>query len=133
VTSVIRGKNLMGYRACSSSAPICGICGCPLLAAPLKLVFFRAGAIFKYMALTVEIPDEAINALRIPASEVEVELKRELALALYARGALSLGKAVEMAGSNRAQFESHLAQRRIERPYNAAELEHDLAWAKGNA
>jgi predicted HTH domain antitoxin len=83
------------------------------------------------MALTIEIPDEAVQAMRIPAAEVEGELKKELALVLYARSALSLGKAVEMAGVTRAQFEGLLAQRRIERPYTAAELEHDLLWAKG--
>lgn len=48
------------------------------------------------MALTIEIPDEAVRALRMPPTEVEAELKKELALALFSRGALSLGKAVEM-------------------------------------
>jgi len=80
----------------------------------------------------IEIPDEAVRAMKIPAAEVEAELKKELALALYARGALSLGKAVEMAGVTRADFERVLGQRAIERPYSAAELEHDLSWAKGS-
>jgi predicted HTH domain antitoxin len=83
------------------------------------------------MALTIEIPDEAVEALRMPASEVRAELKKELAVALYAREALSMGKAVEMAGLSRANFERLLAQRRIERPYTSAELARDLAWAKG--
>ena len=82
------------------------------------------------MTLTIEIPDEAVEALRMPASEVEAELKKELALVLYARGALSAGKAVELAGVNRAAFERLLAERRIERPFTSAELEQDLAWAK---
>lgn len=68
--------------------------------------------------------------MRLPASDVEAELKKELAVALYARGALSLGKAVEMAAVTRKEFESFLAQRRVERPYTAAELECDLSWAK---
>ena len=82
------------------------------------------------MALTIEIPDEAVQALRMPALEAQAELKKELAGVLYSRGALSLGKAAEMAGGTRAQFESFLARRRIERPYTATELDHDLSWAK---
>jgi predicted HTH domain antitoxin len=50
---------------------------------------------------------------------------------LYARGLLSLGKASEFSGITRPEFESLLAQRRVERPYEVAELERDLAWAKG--
>jgi predicted HTH domain antitoxin len=81
------------------------------------------------MALTIEIPDEAVRAMRMTDSEARAELRKELALALYCRGALSLGKAVEIAGVTRAEFESVLARRRIERPYTVAELERDLAWA----
>jgi predicted HTH domain antitoxin len=82
------------------------------------------------MALVIEIPDEAVQAMQLPAAEVEAELKKELALALYARGLLSLGKSVEWAGVTRQEFEELLARRRIERPYASAELERDLAWAK---
>lgn len=83
------------------------------------------------MALILEIPDEVVQALRLPASEVQAELRKELAVALYARGALSLGKSVEMAGLTRQEFEAILGRRHIERPYDMAEIEHDLAWAKG--
>jgi predicted HTH domain antitoxin len=82
------------------------------------------------MPVIVEIPDEAVQAMRLPACEVQAELKKELAVALYARGALSLGKSVEMAGVTRQEFEAILARRRIERPYDLAEVEHDLAWGK---
>jgi predicted HTH domain antitoxin len=50
---------------------------------------------------------------------------------LYARGLLSLGKASEFSGMTRFEFESLLAERHVERPYDTAELERDLAWAKG--
>ena len=59
------------------------------VSAALKLVFFQAGVIFRGVALTIEIPDEAVEAMRMPAAQVETELKKELALALYARSALS--------------------------------------------
>jgi predicted HTH domain antitoxin len=81
------------------------------------------------MSLVLEIPDEAVQAMDLPAAEVEAELKKELALALYARRLLSLGKSVEWAGVTRQEFEELLAHRRIERPYDSAEIERDLAWA----
>jgi predicted HTH domain antitoxin len=84
----------------------------------------------RQMELTIEIPDEAVQALRMPAPELQAELKKELAAVLYSRGALSLGKAVEMSGVTRAEFEGLLARRRIERPYTVAELDRDLSWAK---
>lgn len=35
-----------------------------------------------------------------------------------------------MGRGDRQEFESLLARRRIERPYDSAELERDLTWAK---
>ena len=83
------------------------------------------------MAVVLEIPDEAVRAMRMPPGEVRAELKKDLAVCLYARGALSLGKSVELAGVTRQEFQSALARRQIERPYTAEDLERDLAWAKG--
>lgn len=83
------------------------------------------------MLLTLEIPDEVVEGMRLPASEAQAEVKKEVALALYARGLLSLGKAVELADLTRDDFESVLSHRLIERPYDATELARDLAWAKG--
>jgi len=83
------------------------------------------------MSLMLEIPEEAVNAMRLPRGEVERELRKELALALYARGALSIGKSAEVAGLSRREFEAMLAQRRIERPYSSEELERDLDFANG--
>ena len=81
------------------------------------------------MSLTLEIPEEAVTAMRLPRAEVERELRKELAVALYARGALSIGKSAEVAGVARREFEALLAQRRIERPYSSAELDRDLDFA----
>jgi predicted HTH domain antitoxin len=82
------------------------------------------------MSMVLEIPDEAVEAMHLPPAEVEAELRKELAVALYARQLLSLGKSAEWAGVTRQEFESLLAQRRIERPYDSTEVERDLAWAK---
>jgi len=48
--------------------------------------------------LRIEIPEEVSLALRLPPEEAESELRKELALALYARGILPFGKARLLAG-----------------------------------
>ena len=81
------------------------------------------------MFLIIEVPDAVVNAMQLPREEVEQELRKELAVALYARGELSLGKSVEMAKISRQEFEAVLAHRRIERPFSAEELQRDLDFA----
>jgi predicted HTH domain antitoxin len=85
------------------------------------------------MLLTVELPDGVVKEMPMAAAEIQAEVRREVVVALYARGVVSLGKAVELADLNRADFEEILAQRHIERPYTLTELERDLAWAKREA
>ncbi len=82
------------------------------------------------MLVTLEIPDTVGAEMRLPASEAQAEVRKEIALALYARGLMSLGKATEFAGMTRPDFEAVLAKRRVERPYDEVELKRDLAWAK---
>lgn len=83
------------------------------------------------MLVTLEIPDKVVEGMHLPASNAQAEVRKEIALALYARGLLSIGKATELAGVPRHDFEEVLAKRRVERPYDATELERDLAWARG--
>ena len=67
--------------------------------------------------LTLEVPQEVVEAVRLPPAEVEGELRKELALALYRRGVLSLGKARILAELNLWQFEELLGVRQIPRHY----------------
>jgi len=53
-------------------------------------------------------------------------------VALYARGALSLGKSVKMTGMPRQEIELMLAEKRIDRPYSAAELQRDIDFANNS-
>lgn len=80
-------------------------------------------------ARTLKIPEEVINALRVPPDDVEAELYKELALALYQRGMLSSSKAAALSGLTRQQFEELLGRRKIMRHYGEAELEEDLKYA----
>ena len=82
--------------------------------------------------VVLEVPPEIVDAVRLPPAEVEAELLKELALALYRRGALSLGKARALAQLDRWQFEQLLGERRIPRHFTAADLEEDLRHAHGH-
>lgn len=81
--------------------------------------------------VVLEIPEEVRAALRLPPGEMEKELRRELALALYQRQALSLGKARSLAQMTRWEFEELLGQRRIPRHYSEEDLREDIRYAGG--
>ncbi len=79
--------------------------------------------------LNLEIPEEIVESLKLPPKEVELELRKELALALYQRGVLSLGKARALAHMTRWEFQELLGQRKIPRHYTKQDLEEDLRYA----
>jgi predicted HTH domain antitoxin len=83
------------------------------------------------VTLTFDVPDSVLQEIHLPPAAAQAEVTKEVAVALYARGLLSLGRASEFSGMTRPEFEFLLAQRHVERPYDVAELERDLAWAKG--
>lgn len=85
------------------------------------------------MPLTLEIPDAAVDALNLPPEELRKELRIDLAIALYARGALPIGKAMEFAGLVRRDFERLLKDRQVRRPFDDAELQRELAWPLSDA
>lgn len=82
--------------------------------------------------LTLEVPPEVVGALRLPPDEMEGELRKELALALYRRGVLSSGKARLIAQMTRWQFDQLLAERQIPRHYTESDLEDDVQHAHGH-
>jgi predicted HTH domain antitoxin len=57
-------------------------------------------------------------------------VRKELALTLYQSGAVSEGKAAEIAGLNRFAFSKLLGDRRIERNYGLEDLRDDLEFVK---
>ncbi len=83
------------------------------------------------MSLSLAIPDSIVQAIRLPEKRLREEMLLELALALYAQDALSLGKARELAGLGKYEFGQILGQRGIARHYGEAELGDDLAYARG--
>ncbi len=61
------------------------------------------------------------------------KLRKELALALYRRGVLSLGKARGLAKMSRWELEELLGERKVPRHYTEVDLEDDIRYAHEGA
>lgn len=83
--------------------------------------------------LVLNIPGDVVSALRLPPAQVERELRTELALALYARQILPLGKARRLAAMTRRDFEELLGERQVPRAYTEDDLDEDIAYGLGGA
>jgi predicted HTH domain antitoxin len=82
------------------------------------------------MALTLTIPDEIVNSLKLPRQKMEAELMREIAFTLYERGLTSMGMARRYSGLSKWEFLEGLAQRQIPRHYEENDLQQDIAYAR---
>lgn len=80
--------------------------------------------------IVIKIPRDIVEGARIPEKEFEKVARIELAVALYAKGILSLGQARRLAGLSKWEFLEELAKRQVERHYTREELEDDIAFAK---
>ena len=78
------------------------------------------------MSFMIEIPDSAVAEMRLSPDELRVALRRDLAVVLYARGALPIGKAMEFAGLVRRDFERLLKERQVRRPFDEVELNREI-------
>ncbi|MDX9785290.1 MAG: UPF0175 family protein [Desulfobacterales bacterium] len=79
------------------------------------------------MPLQLDVNDDIRDALRIPPAEQESRLRRELALRLYEKGLLSLGKARQLAGMGKWDFLLLLGQEEICRQYDEKDIDRDLS------
>jgi predicted HTH domain antitoxin len=82
-------------------------------------------------SLTLEIPGEVVDALRLPDVEKTQRLRLELAISLYSQGILSLGKAAQLADLPRWEMNRVLAQRQVPMHYGPEELGEDLQHGRG--
>lgn len=83
------------------------------------------------MSLTLEIPDEVSQAMRLPPPEAAARLRLELAVSLYAQQILSLGKAAELAEMPTWELNGILAKRVVPMHYTSEDLAEDVAYASG--
>lgn len=82
------------------------------------------------MGLQISISDSIVQALRLPEQRIEQELRRELAIALYAQDILSFGKARELAEMDKYDYGQLLSHRGVFRHYGVEELDDDLSYAR---
>ena len=78
------------------------------------------------MSFMIEIPDSAVAEMRLSPDELRVELRRDLAVVLYSRGAVPIGKAMEFAGLVRRDFERLLKERQVRRRFDEVELDREM-------
>jgi predicted HTH domain antitoxin len=74
----------------------------------------------------VELPEELVEAIKLPPEEVPLRLKRELAVRLYEKRLLGFGKARQLAGMTKWEFQQLLGNEGVLRSYDVEELEKDL-------
>ena len=77
-------------------------------------------------AVAIEIPERIAMSLKIPPPAIQAQLTIELAVRLYQRRILSFGKARELAGLTKWEFQEMLGHEQIAVNYDLDELERDL-------
>ena len=90
----------------------------------------RVRTIVRGVSITIEIPRDIADALPGPPDRAEAAVRKELALALYARGALTSRQLCSWLGLTRWEGEELLAQRQVPRPYTAGELTDEMRHAR---
>ncbi|MGC1375392.1 MAG: UPF0175 family protein [Anaerolineales bacterium] len=83
------------------------------------------------MTIHLEIPDAVADAMRLPGGERQQRITIELAVALYAQGILSFGKARQLCGVTKYEFGVLLGRRGVPRHYTEEDLQDDLKYATG--
>lgn len=80
-------------------------------------------------SLTLEIPGDVADALRLP--DLEKVQRLELSVSLYSQGILGLGKAGQFAGLSHWEMNRLLAERKVPMHYGPEELTEDLQHGRG--
>jgi len=83
------------------------------------------------MSLTIEIPDDILQAAKLPRHKAKQEIINEMAFSLYQRQIISMGNARKLSGLDKWAFIQGLAERGIERHCSEQELEEDIRYASG--
>lgn len=67
----------------------------------------------KTQTITIEFPSDLLIALNESESELKKDIKTTLAIRLYRMQKLSIGKAAQIAGLSRFDFESLLSENQV--------------------
>ena len=76
--------------------------------------------------MTLDIPEAIVHALRLPRKGTKEELKRILAVTLYSKGILGIGKARELAGVSKLEFFALLRHEGVPLNYAQEDAEKDI-------
>ena len=76
--------------------------------------------------LSIEIPDSIEIAMQLPETKKAEEVRRLLAIKLYEKGILGIGKASELANNSRIEFMALLKSEGISLNYDEEEYQEDL-------
>lgn len=76
--------------------------------------------------IKISIPDTVEMAIKLPEKEKQKELLKLLAVKMYEKGILGIGKASELCGMNKLDFMSLLKEEDIPLNYDDEELQRDL-------
>ncbi|MDR9785812.1 MAG: UPF0175 family protein [Peptococcaceae bacterium MAG4] len=74
--------------------------------------------------VTIEIPDKFLSVIN--KATLQQELKKHLAVALYAQEKISLGAAAELSGMSYYDFWQYISQFGLGLVYTAEELQEDM-------
>lgn len=64
----------------------------------------------KTITIPVDIPSDIMSALNESEQELKSYIKISIAISLFHEGKLTLGKAIQLAGTTRLEFENALAK-----------------------
>lgn len=73
--------------------------------------------------MSLEIPEAVVASARIPRPQLESELRKRLAAALYADGVIGGAAACKLAGLNKAEFQHWLGEHGVAQPLNESDYE----------
>lgn len=78
----------------------------------------------------IELPKELLLICRVKESEIDIFLKKLIAVELYKEEIVSMGKAAEIAGISKIDFIDFLRERKIPVRYGREEIEKDIETLK---
>lgn len=102
-------------------------------AAPLKqsLAKLRQFRIVQgTMTVAVSLPEDVATLAKSEGGELDHAVAAAIVFYHYERGRLSAGKAAQLLGLDRAEFEQRRMERGIDRPFSPDELSRDVNWAR---
>jgi len=82
------------------------------------------------MSVAVSLPEDVVALALDEGGELEHAVAGAVVFYHYGRGRLSAGKAAQLLGMDRTEFEHQRIARGVDRPFEHEDLMRDLDWVK---